>query len=114
MLFTSTKFLLFLTVTLTVLALFSGVSLKKRLLALASCFFYAAWDWRYLGLLLTISVIDYFVASRVAQTDDRSKKRAWLILSLVSNLGILGYFKYCNFFIENFNGLAASIGVSIP
>jgi alginate O-acetyltransferase complex protein AlgI len=76
----------------------------------ASCFFYAAWDWRYLGLLLFISVIDYVAASKIAESSIQRTRRAWLILSVVSNLGVLAYFKYCNFFIDNLNLLLGRAG----
>jgi alginate O-acetyltransferase complex protein AlgI len=114
MIFSSLRFFLFLAVTLAVLGLLSSRDIKKRVLALASCFFYAAWDWRFLGLLLTISVIDYFCALQIAKTDQPAKRRFWLGLSICSNLGILGWFKYCNFFIENFNVLLEQVNMSVP
>jgi alginate O-acetyltransferase complex protein AlgI len=81
------------------------------LLALGSCFFYASWDYRYLALLLAISVIDYWCAAKIASTDDDRRRKLFLTLSVVSNLAILGYFKYYDFFISNLNGL---IGYKIP
>ena len=113
MIFSSVRFFIFLAITLAILGLISRRDLKKRFLAVASCFFYAAWDWRYLGLLLVISVTDYFCAIQISETNMRKRRKAWLILSLVSNLGILGWFKYFNFFIENANALLAQFGVSI-
>jgi alginate O-acetyltransferase complex protein AlgI len=106
--FSSPWFLLFLTATLAVLALPLGTDTKKRLLSVASCFFYAAWDYRYLGLLLAISTIDYVCAARLHAAAATSVRRRWLLLSLTSNLGILGYFKYCNFFLDSLNGLLGS------
>jgi alginate O-acetyltransferase complex protein AlgI len=114
MLFTSPRYILFLLGTLVLLAVIPSKNAKKHALLAASCFFYAAWDWRYLGLLLTVSVIDYYAAARIAATDIRSLKRRWLLVSIVSNLGILGYFKYCNFFIENFNSLTSMFGFMVP
>jgi alginate O-acetyltransferase complex protein AlgI len=114
MIFTSPRFLIFLLATLLVLAIVPWRDLKKRCLAVASCFFYAAWDWRYLGLLLLISVIDYWAASRISATNSKPVRRAWLLLSLTSNLGILAYFKYCNFFLENLNGLLSFAGITLP
>ena len=70
MVFSSPWFLAFLVATLVWLKLPWSLELKKRWLALASCFFYAAWDWRYLGLLLFISSVDYYCAARVAASDD--------------------------------------------
>ncbi|HEX4644781.1 MAG TPA: MBOAT family protein [Verrucomicrobiae bacterium] len=114
MIFTSARYLVFLAGTLLLLALVSGRDLKKRLLAAASCFFYAAWDWRYLGLLLAVSVIDYCSAARIAASNSPRVRRGWLLASVASNLGMLGYFKYCNFFIENFDALTAGFGFTVP
>lgn len=100
MVFSSPRFFVFLAVVLTVLALLPRGTVRKRALAVFSCFFYAAWDWRYLGLLLFISVIDYVAAHFISRGRHR---KAWLLLSLVSNLGLLAYFKYCNFFLDNLN-----------
>jgi alginate O-acetyltransferase complex protein AlgI len=97
-----------------VLAVLGPRDVKKRFLAIASCFFYAAWDWRYLGLLLLISVIDYVCALRIHASGEMRTRRVWLSVSVVSNLGILAYFKYCNFFIDNFNQLFTWLGLRIP
>jgi alginate O-acetyltransferase complex protein AlgI len=114
MIFTSPRFLAFLCVLLLVMAVVRRRDANKRLLALGSCVFYAAWDWRYLGLLLLVSVIDYFAANKIATSQSTQSKKAWLSVSIISNLGILGYFKYCNFFVENFNLLTARFGFTIP
>jgi alginate O-acetyltransferase complex protein AlgI len=114
MVFTSPRFLIFLGLVLAVLSLLPGRDLKKRFLALASCFFYAAWDWRYLGLLLVVSVIDYYCALRIHAGASQRARKLWLAASIVSNLGILAYFKYCNFFINNLNGFGAFFGWQLP
>jgi alginate O-acetyltransferase complex protein AlgI len=111
MIFSSPRFILFLFCTLVFLALIPNRELKKRFLALASVFFYAAWDWRYLGLLLLISLIDYYAALKISQSIKIRVKKQWLWISIVSNLGVLGYFKYCNFFIENANRLIGLAGI---
>lgn len=73
---------------------------RRLLITLASCLFYAAWDWRYMFLLLLISGIDFVAAAAIAATSHPGRRKAWLLFSLVSNLGLLGYFKYANFFLE--------------
>ena len=112
MIFSSPRFFIFLATLLVLMALLGKDrrESKKRLLGIASCLFYAAWDWRYLGLLLTISVVDYVAAAKISISANRSTRKAWLLLSIVSNLTILGYFKYCNFFIDNLNGASAMFG----
>lgn len=108
MLFSSPRFFCFLAVMLLLLALPLRNAVKLRILAAGSCFFYAAWDYRYLALLLAISAIDYFTAARISATEHPGTRRAYLLLSIVSNLGILAYFKYANFFIDNVNALRSS------
>ncbi len=112
MVFSSPWFFLFVIALLAVLALPLGLATKKRLLALASCFFYAVWDVRYVALLLAISVVDYICAARIsaAPTGDPARRR-WLIASMVSNLLVLAYFKYTNFFIDNVNGVLRASGL---
>ena len=66
----------------------------------ASYFFYACWDWRFLGLILLTTAINFFAAIRISTGPPASQKR-WLIFSLASSLGILGLFKYANFFLES-------------
>jgi alginate O-acetyltransferase complex protein AlgI len=105
--FSSPLFLVFLLAVLVVLAIPFRHELKKRMLFVASCVFYAAWDYRYLALLLLVSVIDYYCAARIGGTDDQRRRRRWVTFSIVSNLVILGYFKYFNFFVRNLNGVLA-------
>lgn len=113
MLFSSPRFFAFLIVTLLALALPLGVGRKKHVLAVLSCFFYAAWDWRYLFLLLAISFIDYFAAAKIDAAVSPVVRRRWLVASVVSNLGVLAYFKYTNFFIGSWNGVLGSM-IQLP
>ncbi len=108
MLFSSPRFFAFVAALLVLLALPFGLRAKKRILGFASCLFYAAWDYRYLGLLLAISVIDFVCADRIARSTAPRGKKAWLALSVVSNIGILAYFKYTNFFLANLSELTGT------
>lgn len=72
--------------------------LQNAMLLLASYLFYSAWDWRFLGLLIGSTVIDFYVARYIAGHPDRGTRRRALLLSLVYNLGVLACFKYFNFF----------------
>jgi len=69
---------------------------------MASCLFYCAFIPKYLLILFFTIVIDYF-AGRIIEKSSGKKRKAWLIISLIANIGILSIFKYYNFFIENFN-----------
>ena len=75
---------------------------QNRMLVAASYYFYAAWDWRFLFLLIGSTVIDYSVGRYLARMENPVRRRLALMLSLVYNLGMLGFFKYFNFFEENF------------
>lgn len=105
MIFTSWAFVLFLAVVLVGLRLAPNRTTRQALLLVASCYFYAYWNPRYLLLLLTPSAIDYFVATRLEQTDDPRTRKGWLLFSLITNLGLLGYFKYADFFVQSFSDL---------
>jgi alginate O-acetyltransferase complex protein AlgI len=85
---------------------------QNALLLVASYVFYGAWDWRFLGLLMLSTVIDY-VSARQIEDGPREQRRRWLLVSVISNLGILGFFKYFNFFVDSFAALASAIGWSV-
>ncbi len=78
-----------------------------------SYIFYGWWDWRFLSLIIFSSGIDYWVALKISRTGDSKKRRCWLGISLLVNLGLLCTFKYLNFFIESWLSLWASFGVNI-
>jgi len=75
---------------------------QNLLIVAASCFFYGSWNVQFLILIFFSIVVDYAVGWGLEKTEERSKRKFLLVVSLVSNLGMLLYFKYCNFFIENF------------
>jgi alginate O-acetyltransferase complex protein AlgI len=112
--FSSLRFFLFLAPILALLALPFSLRRKKILLCIASCLFYAAWDYRYLVLLLLISGIDFYCAARIDLTSDERSRKAWLALSVATNLGILGYFKYADFFLDSLNGMLRLGGHELP
>jgi len=80
---------------------------RKRWLLLCSYCFYGLWDWRFLGLIAGSTLLDYFAALRMRSSPN---PRAWLLLSLVGNLGSLALFKYLDFFIESAAQLASALG----
>ena len=86
---------------------------QNLLLLVASYVFYGWWDWRFLGLIALSTLVDYFVGIRIEEADDRQRKKRWLWISLAVNLGILGYFKYANFFIENWITAWDGLGVTM-
>ncbi|MDX2158177.1 MAG: MBOAT family protein [Hyphomicrobiaceae bacterium] len=87
---------------------------QNRFLLCASYFFYGWWDWRFLSLILVSTFVDYHLARWIGATDDARRRRRLLVISLVMNLGFLGFFKYCNFFIDSFIDLLKVLGVDNP
>jgi D-alanyl-lipoteichoic acid acyltransferase DltB (MBOAT superfamily) len=83
---------------------------QNVMLLIASYYFYGVWDWRFLSLLWGSTIIDYSCARAIARTDDPARRRWWLLLSLVFNLGMLGFFKYFNFFAESLQDLVSLFG----
>ena len=76
--------------------------LRVLLLLLSSLFFYGYWNWKFLSLIVFSSLLDYFIGKKIEQSEEYKTKKFLLAASLISNLGLLGFFKYCNFFIESF------------
>lgn len=108
--FISVEFSVLLLVLLGILAVFKQITVRKLALLLASCVFYAWWDWRFLGILATVTLLDYYISRFLAMAIDLRKRRALLWLSIVINLGFLGIFKYFNFFIDTLNIFTAPLG----
>jgi alginate O-acetyltransferase complex protein AlgI len=84
---------------------------RKIWLLICSYIFYAAWNWKFLFLLIGSSALDYFVGIMLDRTKDPARRRLWLILSLCANLGTLAFFKYYNFFIASAGELLAWLGL---
>jgi D-alanyl-lipoteichoic acid acyltransferase DltB (MBOAT superfamily) len=129
-LFNSLEFLLFLPIVFAaywILNIWTErrqvLRLQNFLLLVASYVFYGWWDWRFLSLIAFSTVVDYGIGLQIAKAnqqelandapeDARSRKaKRWLAVSLAVNLGLLGYFKYANFFIENWIDAWAAAGV---
>mgnify|MGYP003334373807 CR=1 FL=1 len=105
MLFTTPQFFLFLAVVLVLFYTLPRAT-RKPMLLLASYFFYASWNWKFIPLLLGLTIVDYLAALWMAKVDARWRKPV-LVVSLVANLGFLAFFKYYNFLADN---LAQALG----
>lgn len=110
MAFNSLTFLIFFAVVLGLHALPLSWKIKKTNLLLVSYVFYAAWNPPFVVLLWISTLTDWFAAKRMA-TSEGATKRFYLVISIVVNLGLLGYFKYGHFLDENFALLMSSLGV---
>jgi D-alanyl-lipoteichoic acid acyltransferase DltB (MBOAT superfamily) len=113
MLFNSFEFGFFFATCLALYAVLPQRAQNRMLLA-ASYLFYSAWDWRFCGLLLLSTAIDYVAGLRIAGTDDPRRRRWWVTFSIVANLSILGAFKYAGFFAESLRDFAQLFGLSVP
>ncbi|MCA1752517.1 MAG: MBOAT family protein [Cryomorphaceae bacterium] len=104
MLFNSIDFLVFLPITVALYWLIGrlGRGPQTLFVLFASYVFYGWWDWRFLGLIMFSTVVDFFVGKYLMLTED-AKRRKWLLFtSVFVNLGFLGFFKYFNFFLDSF------------
>ena len=109
MLFNSLDFAIFLPVVFVLYWFVARGSLRQQniLLLVASYFFYACWDYRFLFLLMFSTFLDYFTGIKMSEAGTSKRKKFWFWLSVCVNLGFLAVFKYYNFFIESFtNGLS--------
>lgn len=112
MLFNSLTFIVFFAVVLGLHSL-PGLSwrTKKSLLLLESYLFYAAWNPPFVVLLWISTAVDWKVAQRIEAAATPGGRRAWMLASVVVNLGILGYFKYGEFLLANWVAAMAALGV---
>lgn len=112
MLFNSFEFLLFLPIVFGLYWFVCNRSTpaQNALILAASFVFYGWWDYRFLGLILLSILVDYGAGIGIEQSRKASTKKAFLLLSMFFNLGLLGFFKYFNFFVESWVELFASLG----
>ena len=103
MLFNSIEFIFFLPLVYTLYWFVTNKNLKNQnlLIVIASYIFYGWWDWRFLSLIIFSTVSDYSVGYLLSKTDTKTKRKFLLWVSLLTNLGILGFFKYYNFFLDS-------------
>mgnify|MGYP001286958389 FL=1 len=115
MLFNSLDFAIFLPIVFFLYWFVAQKNLKLQnvLIVLASYVFYGWWDWRFLSLIIFSTVIDYLVGQKLRSEEKQSKRKVLLWTSILVNLGFLGFFKYYNFFIENFVDAFSLFGIQI-
>lgn len=79
-----------------------NIRIQNILIVIASYTFYGWWDWRFLGLILFSTIVDYTIGLLLKKQEDNNKRKYLLYTSIFINLGLLGFFKYYNFFVSNF------------
>ncbi|MDD2982594.1 MAG: MBOAT family protein [Crocinitomicaceae bacterium] len=115
MLFNSVDFAIFLPIVFILYWYLTNKSLKFQnlLIVVASYFFYGWWDWRFLSLILFSTLVDYFIGRGLLSQENQTKRKLLLWTSILVNLGFLGFFKYYNFFIDNFVSAFSFFGTEI-
>ncbi len=114
MLFNSLEFLLFLPIVFVLYwFIFKKLHFQNILILVASYVFYGWWDWRFLSLILLSTIIDYSLGLQIKRTTQIKRRKLLLGLSLFFNLGMLGFFKYYNFFIDSWIEAWAGFGVTM-
>ena len=113
MLFNSVEFFIFFPLVFVVYWLLRGIRAQNIFLIIASYVFYGFWDWRFLSLIFISSLVDFLVGQRMRKAKAKSLKKRLLAISLLVNLGILGFFKYFNFFIDSFAELMTMFGLQV-
>lgn len=104
MLFNSIDFAIFLPIVFILYWFVTNKSLKQQnfLIVVVSYIFYGWWDWRFLSLILFSTFVDYFIGLGLLNQNNQRKRKVLLLTSIIVNLGFLGFFKYYNFFLDNF------------
>jgi alginate O-acetyltransferase complex protein AlgI len=105
MLFNSIDFAIFLPIIFFLYwyATNKNLRLQNSLIVTASYVFYGWWDWRFLSLIIFSTIVDYTVGRKLRTEENQTKRRVLLWMSIIVNLSFLGFFKYYNFFLDNFS-----------
>lgn len=115
MLFNSIDFAIFLPIVFILywFATNKNLKLQNLLIVAASYLFYGWWDWRFLSLIFFSTIVDYSVGLGLLKQENQTKRKILLWTSILVNLGFLGFFKYYNFFLDNFITAFSFFGTEI-
>ncbi|GAB5472897.1 MAG: MBOAT family protein [Maribacter sp.] len=114
MLFNSLDFAIFLPLVFILYwFVFKKTGLQNLLIFAASYFFYGWWDWRFLSLILFSTIIDFSIGIALRKEEKKKRRLLFLWLSIIVNLGFLGFFKYYNFFLDNFISAFSIFGMEL-
>ncbi len=115
MLFNTLDFAIFLPIVFLLYWFVFNRSLKLQnlLIVVASYVFYGWWDWKFLGLIIFSSVLDFILGNALDKTQNMTRRKVLLWISIIVNLGFLGFFKYFNFFIDNFREAFSVFGYEL-
>ena len=115
MLFNSLDFAIFLPIIFILYWFIAQKNLKLQnaLIVIASYVFYGYWDWKFLSLIIFSTVVDFTIGQKLRDELQQAKRKMFLWTSIIVNLGFLGFFKYYNFFLENFVDAFSLFGIQI-
>ena len=113
MIFTSFEFVCFFAAVLVIRSQFRSFSGEKWFLLIASYVFYMSWSVPCVLLIIGTSLIDYFVGLGLGIIEHPRKRKLLLVISIVANLGVLGFFKYTNFMLDNSFSLLSALGFQV-
>ena len=115
MLFNSIDFAIFLPIVFILYWFVANKNLKLQnfLIVISSYIFYGWWDWRFLSLILFSTIVDYSIGRKLLNEENIYKRKILLWTSILVNLGFLGFFKYYNFFLDNFISAFSFFGSEI-
>ena len=115
MLFNSIDFAVFLPVVFIFYWFFTNNNLRLQnlLIVAASYIFYGWWDWRFLSLIFFSTVVDYSMGILLSKEDSGTRRKIYLWVSILINIGLLGFFKYYNFFLDNFISAFRLFGITL-
>jgi len=115
MLFNSIDFAIFLPIVFILYWFETNKNLKLQnlLIVVASYTFYGWWDWRFLSLIFFSTIVDYTIGRKLKIEENKIKRKALLWTSILVNLGFLGFFKYYNFFLDNFISVFSFFGTEL-
>lgn len=112
MLFNSLAFMVFYLILLPIYwKIHRNIRARNFLLLAGSYYFYGSWDWRFLSLIIISTLVDFQCGKKIFVSDDKNIRRRYLFMSLLVNLGVLGTFKYFDFFISSFIDLISLFGM---
>ncbi len=112
MLFQSIEFAIFFAIVFALYVVLPH-NLQNRMLLIGSYIFYGAWDWRYLSLIIISTTVDYFCSLAIERNKVDRQRKQILAVSLITNIGLLGIFKYYDFFASNFQELMGTFGLEV-
>lgn len=115
MFFNSIDFAIFLPIVFILYWYVTNRNLRTQnlLIVAASYLFYGWWDWRFLSLIIFSTTVDFWVGFQLKKTDHQQRRKTLLWTSILVNLGFLGFFKYYNFFLDNFITAYSFFGTEI-